>query len=141
VKVKVSVSLNYHVSVCLCVDLGTKRIHFVGLVSDGGVHSHLRHLKSLLQITKRRSPDFKAFVHAITDGRDTAPCSADKFVLEDLLPFLEEERFACLGSVCGRYYAMDRDKRWERTEEAFKMLTGGEGEQVSQESLLKVSCL
>ena len=118
--------------------LGTKRIHFVGLVSDGGVHSHLRHLKSLLQITKRRGPQFKAFVHAITDGRDTAPCSADKFVLAELVPFLKAEQFAQLGSVCGRYYAMDRDKRWERTEEAFKLLTHGEGEQISEDSLSKV---
>ncbi len=99
----------------------------------------MRHLKSLLQIAKRRSSHFEAFVHAITDGRDTAPCSADKFILQDLLPFLEEEKFARLGSVCGRYYAMDRDTRWERTEAAFKMLTTGEAEQVSIEQLKQVN--
>lgn len=114
----------------------------VGLVSDGGVHSHLRHLKALLQICKRRfaeDSNVKAFVHAITDGRDTAPRSAIQFVVDDLMPFLEGEEFARLGSICGRYYAMDRDQRWERTLAAFKMLTEAEGEHCDADSVKQVS--
>lgn len=122
---------------------GTKRIHFIGLVSDGGVHSHLRHLKSLLKISKNRLSGHEAtvFIHAITDGRDTAPTSAKHFLIDDLIPFLEEEdNFASLGSVCGRYYAMDRDKRWERTELAFDAITKGINcEEIELTELSKVS--
>lgn len=82
-------------------------------------------MKSLLKITKSRlkSHNVSAFIHAITDGRDTAPRSAKSFLIEDLVPFLEEERFAELGSVCGRYFAMDRDKRAERTQMAYDTIT------------------
>lgn len=85
----------------------------------------MRHLKSLLQITKKHleSHNVSAFIHAITDGRDTAPRSAKTFLIDDLVPFLEEEGFAQLGSVCGRYYAMDRDKREERTQLAYDAIT------------------
>ena len=121
---------------------GTNRIHFVGLVSDGGVHSHLRHLKSLLQITKNRLKEHgaKVFLHAITDGRDTAPSSAKSFIIDDLLPFLrdENEGFTRIGSVCGRYYAMDRDKRWERTQLAFNAITKGTCERVTLSDLSTV---
>lgn len=119
---------------------GNKRIHFVGLVSDGGVHSHLRHLKSLLKITRKhlQNQNVSAFIHAITDGRDTAPSSAKKFLIEDLGVFLDEEKFAELGSVCGRYYAMDRDKREERTELAFNAMTTGNCEKIDIKDLSKV---
>ena len=87
--------------------LGNKRIHFVGLVSDGGVHSHLRHLKSLIEITKRRlgsNSEVRAFIHAITDGRDTAPCSAKKYLIDDLGEFLkmnvkDSRNWECLWSL------------------------------------------
>lgn len=120
---------------------GNRRIHFIGLVSDGGVHSHLRHLKSLLKIAQKRfqGQQVSTFIHAITDGRDTAPCSAKSFLIDDLVPFLEkgEEQMAKLGSVCGRYYAMDRDKRWDRTELAYSAITT-KGEAVLCNDLSKV---
>lgn len=103
----------------------------MGLVSDGGVHSHLRHLKDLIQITKRRfaAEQVEVFIHAITDGRDTAPTSAIGFVVDDLQDFLQNKsQIGAIASVCGRYYAMDRDKRWERTELAFQALTEAVGE-------------
>ena len=118
----------------------------MGLVSDGGVHSHLRHLKALLQITRKHcgggGVGVEAFIHAITDGRDTAPRSAKSFLIDDLVPFLEDEKFARLASVCGRYYAMDRDKRAERTNLYYEAITqkgACEGEAVSSiENLSKV---
>ena len=124
--------------------LGNKRIHFVGLVSDGGVHSHLRHLKSLIEITKRRlgsNSEVRAFIHAITDGRDTAPCSAKKYLIDDLGEFLKNEceGFAELGSVCGRYYAMDRDKRWERTQLAYDAITAGNCEKVTDIGKVRIN--
>ncbi|MCY3413293.1 MAG: 2,3-bisphosphoglycerate-independent phosphoglycerate mutase [Candidatus Heimdallarchaeota archaeon] len=93
------------------------RLHLMGLVSDGGVHSHQDHLYELLRIFSKDS--FDRFVHAFTDGRDTPPTSARQYII-DLLPKLEGAR---LASVIGRYYVMDRDKKWDRTEIAFDMLT------------------
>lgn len=103
----------------------------------------MRHLKSLLKITKNHleSHNVSTFIHAITDGRDTAPRSAKSFLCDDLIPFLEEENenFAKLGSVCGRYFAMDRDKRAERTQLAYDAITKeGSCEQVNVKSLSKV---
>jgi 2,3-bisphosphoglycerate-independent phosphoglycerate mutase len=100
-------------------------LHFLGLLSDGGVHSHLNHLKALLEMAKDRSCK-KVFVHAFTDGRDTRPAVAQGFI-KDL-----EQTFAALGAgslatVSGRYYAMDRDHRWERVERAYRAMTDGVG--------------
>ncbi len=98
-------------------------LHLLGMVSDGGVHSHLRHLLALVELARRAGA--RPLVHMITDGRDTAPQCAGNFV-----PDLEEAVLAAGGaiaSICGRYYAMDRDKRWERTAEAFAAYTQGEG--------------
>jgi 2,3-bisphosphoglycerate-independent phosphoglycerate mutase len=124
---------------------GNRRLHFIGLCSDGGVHSHLRHLKALLKISQNRLKDHSVstFVHAITDGRDTAPCSAKSYLIDDLIPFLRGdgngECFAKLGSVCGRYYAMDRDKRLERTDLAYKAITQeGENPIYNESDLEKV---
>lgn len=125
-------------------NVGNKRIHFVGLVSDGGVHSHIRHLKSLIRIAKTRlgsNPDLKAYIHAITDGRDTAPSSTKKFLIDDLGGYLDSEEFAQIGSVCGRYYAMDRDKRWERTQLAYDAITRGNCEKCEYNNLSKVNWL
>ena len=86
-------------------------VHFLGLVSDGGVHSHTSHLRGLIDTTQ----DFglkKVFVHAFTDGRDVDPKSGKKYI-QDLENYLTSTS-AKLASVIGRYYAMDRDKRWER---------------------------
>ena len=100
-------------------------LHFVGLHSTGGVHSHLRHLHALLRIAADAGLD-KIRVHAITDGRDVAPRSAkaDLEATESVFRALNRGRFA---TVCGRYYAMDRDKRWERTEQAYQAMVVGEG--------------
>ncbi len=101
-----------------------KNIHFIGLVSDGGVHSHINHLKGLLnavQLAEVKS----VFVHAFTDGRDVDPHSGKGFI-EDLQKHLKITG-GKLASVVGRYYAMDRDKRWERTKIAYDLLVHGIG--------------
>ncbi len=101
-----------------------RRLHLLGLVSDGGVHSHQNHLVALAQWAQAEG--VAATIHAITDGRDTAQKSADGF-LQWLLFQLRDCPLVTVGSVCGRYTAMDRDKRWERTEQAWKLLVDGEG--------------
>ena len=101
-----------------------KPIHFMGLVSDGGVHSHVNHLKGLLKAADKFGIE-KKYVHAFTDGRDVDPKSGKGFI-ENLLPYLKETN-AELASVIGRYYAMDRDKRWERVKEAYDLIVKGVG--------------
>ncbi len=96
----------------------SRPIHLLGLVSDGGVHSHIEHLKALLMMCKLNG--VKPAVHMITDGRDTSPNSALSYY-EDIKDLLNETNGA-VHSVIGRYYAMDRDRRWERTEAAWKTL-------------------
>ncbi len=95
-----------------------KRVHLLGLVSHGGVHSHIDHLRALLEIDPERT-----WIHAFTDGRDVSPTSA----VHDLAD-LPRDRIA---TVVGRYYAMDRDQRWERTQRAFDAITAGTGTQTS----------
>ena len=101
-----------------------KPVHFMGLVSDGGVHSHINHLKGLLSAADKLGVK-KKYVHAFTDGRDVDPHSGKGFI-EDLLPHLEKTN-SRLASVIGRYYAMDRDKRWERVKLAYDLIVKGEG--------------
>lgn len=101
-----------------------KKLHFIGLVSDGGVHSHLRHLKALCDAAKKAQLD-KVFIHAFMDGRDTDP-KAGLHYLEDLQKHIQGTP-AILASVVGRYYAMDRDKRWERIRLAYDLLVHGKG--------------
>ena len=101
-----------------------KKVHFIGLVSDGGVHSHILHLKGLCTA----AADFglkDVFIHAFTDGRDTDPKSGVNF-LQDLQSHLAQTT-GKIASVVGRYYAMDRDKRWERVKLAYDALVKGEG--------------
>lgn len=102
----------------------------------------MRHLKALLSIARRKLQPHQvtAFVHAITDGRDTAPCSATQFLVDDLGQFLAMENFAALGTVCGRYYAMDRDQRQERTDMVYDALTEGKGQPVRPCDLAQVRC-
>ena len=100
-------------------------LHLMGLLSDGGVHSHITHVYALLEMAKRCGLD-KVVVHAFMDGRDTAPTSG-KGYLEALQAKMDELGTGVIGSVMGRYYAMDRDKRWERVVLAYKALTAGEG--------------
>lgn len=123
---------------------GNGRLHLLGLVSsifvwrpilldrsqmqisDGGVHSHIRHLFALLETAKEQEVP-KTFVHFFGDGRDTAPESGAGYAKE-LKEFIEKEKYGEIADVTGRYYAMDRDKRWERIKIAVDGLVRGEGE-------------
>jgi len=100
-------------------------LHTFGLLSDGGVHSHNTHLYGLLEMAKREGLD-KVYVHAFLDGRDTAPTSGEGF-MADLVAKMAEIGVGKVASVTGRYYAMDRDNRWDRVEQAYKAITLGEG--------------
>lgn len=102
-----------------------KNLHFIGLVSDGGVHSHIDHLKGLLDAAAKSGLE-NVFVHAFTDGRDVDPHSGKGFIA-DLEAYMQHST-GKLASVIGRYYAMDRDKRWERTKKAYELLVHGKGE-------------
>lgn len=102
-----------------------RKLHFLGLVSNGGVHAHIDHLIALIDIAQKAGVP-QAYVHAFTDGRDTDPRSGKKFI-EQLTKRLGEGPIR-LASVLGRYYAMDRDKRWDRTKVAYDLLVHGQGE-------------
>lgn len=104
-----------------------KNVHFIGLLSDGGVHSHINHLKGLLTAANEYGLHDNVFVHAFTDGRDCDPHSGKNFV-EDLLDHMKIST-GKLATVIGRYYAMDRDKRWERVKLAYDVMVNGIGEQ------------
>lgn len=101
-----------------------KPLHLMGLVSDGGVHSHINHLKALIDMCKAEGLE-NVYVHAFTDGRDTDPKSGTGFITE-----LQDHLSRTTGriaTVCGRYYAMDRDKRWERVKFAYDAMVNGTG--------------
>ena len=100
-------------------------LHLMGLVSDGGVHSHMTHIFGLLELAKRNGLE-KVFVHCFLDGRDTPPSSGREFV-EALEGKMKELGVGKVASVMGRYYAMDRDNRWDRVQKAYDSLTKGEG--------------
>jgi 2,3-bisphosphoglycerate-independent phosphoglycerate mutase len=95
-------------------------LHLMGLVSDGGVHSHISHLYALLKLAKDYNVS-KCYIHVFTDGRDTSPTSGKGFV-EKLQKYLKETKYGEIATICGRFYAMDRDSRWDRTEEAFNAI-------------------
>lgn len=101
-------------------------VHFIGLCSDGGVHSHINHLKGLLSVAKDFGLKDNVFVHAFTDGRDCDPLSG-KELISDLQNFMSEN-IGQLASLIGRYYAMDRDRRWERVKLAYDVMVNGVGE-------------
>ena len=105
---------------------GNGRLHFLGLLSDGGVHSHMNHLFALLEGAKEAGVP-QCFIQAFGDGRDTAPKSLDGY-LEKTLDVLKATSYGELASLTGRYYAMDRDKRWERIKIAYEGLVQGKGE-------------
>ena len=104
-------------------------LHLIGLVSDGGVHSHFTHLLVLLEMAERAGLD-RVYIHAILDGRDTPPASARPF-LEQLYRRSLERGLGFVATVSGRYYAMDRDRRWARTEKAYRAYVYGEGIQAA----------
>lgn len=101
-------------------------LHLMGLLSPGGVHSHIDHLKGLLKFAKEKGVK-KVFVHAFLDGRDVAPGSAKEYVTE-IENYMKEIGVGKLASVSGRYYAMDRDNRWERVQLAYDAIVLGKGE-------------
>lgn len=103
-----------------------KALHLLGLLSDGGVHSHIEHLIALLKMAKQQGLT-KVFVHAFLDGRDVGPKTALTYI-EQLEKAMAEIGVGKIATVSGRYYAMDRDKRWERVERAYKALVLGDGE-------------
>ncbi len=104
-------------------------LHLYGLLSDGGVHSHNTHLYGLLEMAKREGVT-KVFVHGFLDGRDTAPTSGVTFV-QELEQKMAEIGVGKIASLCGRYYVMDRDNRWDRVQKAYEALTKGEGVQAT----------
>jgi 2,3-bisphosphoglycerate-independent phosphoglycerate mutase len=102
-----------------------KSVHFLGLLSNGGVHSHIDHLKALIKAAQESGVE-KSFVHAFTDGRDVDPKSGKGFLI-DLDQFCSDKNTQ-LATVVGRYYAMDRDKRWERVKLAYDVMVNAQGE-------------
>ena len=98
------------------------QLHLMGLLSPGGVHSHENHFAEIIRMARQRG--VKVMVHAFLDGRDTPPKSAEPS-LRRIAELLEETGTGAIGSICGRYFAMDRDQRWDRTEAAYGMLTEG----------------
>lgn len=112
------------------VQQGT-RLHLFGLLSDGGVHSHIDHLKTILRASAAHG--LEVYLHLQLDGRDVAPMSAVSY-LEDIEAFVSELGTGRIATVMGRYYGMDRDQRWERTHKAYVAMVSGEGQGVEQAS-------
>jgi 2,3-bisphosphoglycerate-independent phosphoglycerate mutase len=114
-----------------------QKLHLLGLLSDGGVHSHNKHLYELLKIAKSEGLK-KVYIHCFTDGRDTPPKGAKNYIRE-LEQKIQEIGVGEIASVTGRYYAMDRDLRWERTERAYKALVNGLGseEEDAEDAVIK----
>ena len=110
---------------CENVKKNDSALHLMGLVSDGGVHSHITHIYGILELAKRQGIE-KVYVHCFLDGRDTPPASGKEYV-EQLEAKMKEIGVGEVASVSGRYYAMDRDNRWDRVELAYNALTSGEG--------------
>ncbi len=105
------------------------KLHIMGLLSDGGVHSHIRHLFAILEFAKRK--DFEdVYVHCFLDGRDTPPASGETY-LAKLEEKMKEKGIGKIATICGRFYSMDRDKRWERVVKAYNALVKGEGEKAN----------
>ncbi len=105
------------------------KLHIMGLVSDGGVHSHIRHLFALLELAKRK--DFEdVYVHCFLDGRDTPPASAENYIMQ-LEDKMKEKGIGKIASISGRFYAMDRDKRWQRIQKAYDAMVNGIGEKAT----------
>ncbi len=102
------------------------KLHIMGLLSDGGVHSHMRHLFALLELAKRK--DFEdVYVHCFLDGRDTPPASAESYIMQ-LEEKMKEKGIGKIATISGRFYSMDRDKRWQRIEKSYNAMVNGIGE-------------
>ena len=116
--------------------LNKSKVHLIGLCSSGGVHSHLDHLIALINISKNYN-NVKTLIHIITDGRDTKPQSAKKFI-QIILKTIKNHPHITIGTISGRYYSMDRDCRWQRTEKAYNCLTSNETKEVYQNNIHQV---
>lgn len=103
-----------------------KAVHLLGLVSDGGVHSHIDHIKALIRLARDKGVK-KLYLHAFMDGRDTSPTAGSAY-LKELQELMDLEQTGRIASVSGRYYAMDRDNRWERVQRAYDAMVQGTGE-------------
>src|SRR5580692_3088437 len=114
----------------------TAQLHLLGLVSDGGVHSHLNHLFALLKMTRENKVK-NVFVHCFMDGRDTPPHSGIEFI-HQLEQKVSELGVGQIASISGRYYAMDRDNRWERVEKAYRAMVHGDSEAKFVDSIAAV---
>jgi len=124
------------VEACNRAKSGNGRLHFLGLVSDGGVHAHIDHLFAMIEAAKQAEVP-NTFVQFFSDGRDTRPTSGVSYI-KQLFEKFDELKYGSLASVTGRYYAMDRDKRHERIKLAYEGLTQGIGEKVSASDLIKL---
>jgi len=113
-----------------------KTVHLLGLLSDGGVHSHLSHLKMLIKLAVAQGAQ-NVVVHALLDGRDVSPTSGIDY-LRRILLFFEDIPQARLGTIMGRYFGMDRDQRWDRTKRAYDAIASGIGKKVTQNKVLDV---
>ena len=116
-------------ALCNAMDNAVKNnsdVHFMGLLSNGGVHSHIDHLKGLLDMAKKKGVK-NVYVHAFMDGRDVAPSSGKSFI-EELENYMKEIGCGKIATISGRYYAMDRDNRWERVQLAYDAIVNGKGE-------------
>lgn len=115
------------IKACDHVKKNNSSLHIMGLLSDGGVHSHQEHIWSLLTLAKQQGIDpNKVFIHAFTDGRDTLPHNSLKY-MQQLQDQIDEQGIGKIKSVVGRYFAMDRDHNWERIDKAFELLTQAKG--------------
>ncbi len=106
--------------------INNSSLHIMGLLSDGGVHSHIRHLYAVLELAKRKGIE-NVYVHCFLDGRDTPPASAEGYILK-LEEVMKEKEIGKIATLSGRFYAMDRDKRWERVKRAYDCMVNGIGE-------------
>lgn len=102
-----------------------KKVHLIGLLSDGGVHSHIEHLFALIRLCKQEGLE-NVYVHCFLDGRDVPPTSGAEYIGQ-LYKYMSDLNYGQIASVCGRFFAMDRDNRWDRVERAYNMMTLGEG--------------
>jgi len=125
----------YFEKACSAAKNGNGRLHFLGLVSDGGVHSHINHLFSMIEAAKQLQVP-KCFVQFFSDGRDTRPVSGVGYV-QQLIDKLNELQYGSLATITGRYYAMDRDKRRERNKIAYEGLVQGIGEETTVDDVIK----
>ncbi|XP_076340567.1 2,3-bisphosphoglycerate-independent phosphoglycerate mutase-like [Tachypleus tridentatus] len=129
------ISENKHViEACNCAKANNGRLHFLGLVSDGGVHSHINHLFALLEAAKLSAVP-NTYIQFFSDGRDTSPTSGVIYV-QQVLDKIKELQYGSLATIMGRYYAMDRDKRHERVKLAFEGMVQGIGEKATPENVI-----